>query len=170
MAYNNNRIKARLDPNKKVSLIFDGAKGVDLPFVFPPPSHVKNATHFTIHPFGVIDNGTGCRQLYLHHGQFGHGPNLVISILHQHLYRTYSNMPLIPSQLYLQMDNCWRENKNLYVLGYLGLLLHYSLFEKIKVSLLPPGHTHANIDQMFSTFIIGLLSTCNTKTLQEFVT
>lgn len=50
------------------------------------------------------------------------------------------------------MDNCGRENKNQYVLGYCGFLAQCGVFESIELSFLPVGHTHEDIDQMFSCF------------------
>lgn len=50
------------------------------------------------------------------------------------------------------MDNCWREDKNKFVLGFICLLVERKIFEKIKVSFSVVGHTHENIDQMFSCF------------------
>jgi hypothetical protein len=51
----------------------------------------------------------------------------------------------------LQMDNCGRENKNHAVLGLLGILVELRLFERIYLNFLPVGHTHALVDQRFST-------------------
>ena len=59
---------------------------------------------------------------------------------------------LLPPILYIQMDNCARENKNQYVLGVLGYLLHLKIFEHVYISFLPVGHTHEDVDQMFSCF------------------
>ena len=37
----------------------------------------------------------------------------------------------LPGVLYLQMDNCWRENKNIYVLGMCALLVQTKIFRKV---------------------------------------
>ena len=37
----------------------------------------------------------------------------------------------LPPTLYLQMDNCWRENKNRYVLCFLALLVELGIFKKV---------------------------------------
>ncbi|KAL6040863.1 Transposase [Balamuthia mandrillaris] len=48
-----------------------------------------------------------------------------------------------PNQtLYLQADNCYKENKNKYLLAFLCWLVHLKMFSKIKLCFLPPGHTH----------------------------
>lgn len=48
------------------------------------------------------------------------------------------------------MDNCFRENKNRYVLGYLSYLIQSNLFDSIIINFLPIGHTHNDADQLFS--------------------
>jgi hypothetical protein len=50
------------------------------------------------------------------------------------------------------MDNCARENKNRYVLSYCNYLIQQKVFNTIELSFLPVGHTHEDIDQMFSRF------------------
>ena len=54
------------------------------------------------------------------------------------------------------MDNCARENKNQFVLGYLCYLIKCKVFKKIELSFLPVGHTHEDVDQMFSRFSVYL--------------
>ena len=51
-----------------------------------------------------------------------------------------------------QMDNCARENKNRHVFGYCTYLIQCLVFDTIEMSFLPVGHTHEDIDQMFSRF------------------
>ena len=50
------------------------------------------------------------------------------------------------------MDNCGRENKNQYVLSYCNYLIQQKVFNTIELSFLQVGHTHEDIDQMFSRF------------------
>jgi len=49
-----------------------------------------------------------------------------------------------------QMDNCWRENKNHFVFGFLSWLVSRQLFAEVKVGFLMVGHTHHDNDQFFS--------------------
>ena len=37
----------------------------------------------------------------------------------------------LPPILYIQMDNCWRENKNQYVLGFCALLVKLKIVIKV---------------------------------------
>ena len=59
--------------------------------------------------------------------------------------RTY-----LPPKLQLQLDNTAKDNKNHFLLGYCALLLSEGLFEEVEVFFLPVGHTHNEVDQMFS--------------------
>jgi len=47
------------------------------------------------------------------------------------------------------MDNCWRENKNHFVFGFLSWLVICQLVFEVKVSFLMVGHTHHDNDQFF---------------------
>ena len=51
-------------------------------------------------------------------------------------------LPTSVTTLYLWADNCSRENKNRFVLAFCYVLLHLSIFSKIKLCFLPKGHTH----------------------------
>jgi len=52
--------------------------------------------------------------------------------------------------LYVQLDNTSRENKNKYTMAYFNMLVQKKIFKKIKIGFLLVGHTHDQIDQMFS--------------------
>jgi hypothetical protein len=77
------------------------------------------------------------------------GANATIEVIQRTLRHLESQGPL-PEVLYLQMDNCWRENKNRYLFGYLALLVFRRIFRTVFIHFLPKGHTHEDIDQMFS--------------------
>ena len=58
----------------------------------------------------------------------------------------------LPENLLLQLDNCGSENKNRYLFAYLSLLVARGTFKMIQVGFLMVGHTHEDIDAMFSKF------------------
>lgn len=58
----------------------------------------------------------------------------------------------LPKKLMIQMDNTSRENKNNTVLRFAGYLVERQLFESVVISFLPVGHTHCDVDQLFSCF------------------
>jgi hypothetical protein len=50
------------------------------------------------------------------------------------------------------MDNCVGENKNRTVIAFCGMLVQKNIYQSVTLSFLIPGHTHEDIDQMFSTW------------------
>ncbi len=58
----------------------------------------------------------------------------------------------LPENLLLQLDNCGSENKNHYLFAFLSLLVARGAFKMIQVGFLMVGHTHEDIDAMFSKF------------------
>ncbi|XP_060551751.1 uncharacterized protein LOC132713258 [Ruditapes philippinarum] len=65
-------------------------------------------------------------------------------------------LEFIPDILYLQMDNCYGQNKNKYTLGFLARLIEEKIFKKVKLSFLLVGHTHEDVDQVFSRFSVWI--------------
>ena len=58
----------------------------------------------------------------------------------------------LPRTLLLQLDNCGSENKNRYVFAYLSLLVARGVFDMVQLGFLMVGHTHEDIDALFSRF------------------
>eukprot|EP00854_Cymbomonas_tetramitiformis_P030110 gene30110-biopygen31374 len=61
----------------------------------------------------------------------------------------------MPEVLYVQLDNV-NTNKSKLMLAYAAWLVHTDVFRKVKLNFLLVGHTHENIDQMFSRFSVRL--------------
>jgi hypothetical protein len=61
-----------------------------------------------------------------------------------------------PRKLYLQLDNTARQNKSKYLFSYLGWLVQTCQATEVIVSFLPVGHTHEDIDQLFSRLSVYL--------------
>ena len=102
-------------------------------------------THLTgtiVHDFGAIG--------YLDLLQWSHDSNLSITVLLEALETRLKERQMFPKKLYLQLDNCGRENKNQYVLAFLALLVEEEVFEEIELGFLMKGHTHEDIDQLLS--------------------
>ena len=76
------------------------------------------------------------------------------SIMLEQSLRTEEGRPF-PKVLYLQLDNV-NTNKSKALFAYLSNLVHMRVFEKVKVNFLMVGHTHENIDQLFSRFSVRL--------------
>ena len=107
---------------------------------------VKVKTHLT----GVIVHGLQDSWGFFDCDQFPHASNLTINVL----INVLSMYDSLPPVLYLQLDNCYRENKNKYVIAFCCLLVELGIFKKIKIGFLMVGHTHEDVDQLFSRFSV----------------
>uniref|UniRef100_A0A8W8JJX8 DUF7869 domain-containing protein n=1 Tax=Magallana gigas TaxID=29159 RepID=A0A8W8JJX8_MAGGI len=93
-------------------------------------------------------------------------PDRYISLIIDGMDQSKTNIPhfkgrpskgkSLPPVLYLQADNCFRENKNKFVLSFLELLVRRRIFYEVQLSFLHVGHTHEDIDQMFSVIADNL--------------
>ena len=63
--------------------------------------------------------------------QFPHDSNLTINSLLRVLVDVFSAGNSLPRVLYLQLDNCFRENKNKYLFSFCSLLVQKELFQKV---------------------------------------
>ena len=72
---------------------------------------------------GAIVHGRNV-YFYRHLDVFPRGANVTIEVLHRLFEDTYERYGGLPKRLYLQMDNCWRENKNRFVMAYLSDLVY----------------------------------------------
>ena len=83
-----------------------------------------------------------------------HGANLTIDCLVNSLDRVLrfirSGNGDTPAHLWIQADNAGGENKNIHVLKFLGLLVDLGVFRSTVASFLQVGHTHEDIDGLFS--------------------
>lgn len=81
---------------------------------------------------------------------FETGANHIIESIHRTLGIRKGHLGKLPNTLFIQADNCTRENKNRYFLGYLEMLVMKGVFVEVQLSSLEVGHTHTDIDQSFS--------------------
>jgi len=87
----------------------------------------------------------------------------------------YKDQPF-PEVLYLQADNA-KDNKNFVMAGFCELLRNTGVFRKVKLSFLPVGHTHEDVDSSFGALSRMLRNynaftdksvSSNAYTLQDF--
>ena len=62
---------------------------------------------------------------------------------------TVPTVPL-PKNLYLQLDNSAKDNKNRFLMAFCSLLTAKEIFKEVQVAFLVVGHTHEDIDAYFS--------------------
>ena len=85
-----------------------------------------------------------------------HNPNLIIDALQKTLkFVKRRDGGVLPDTLYVQFDNCFRENKNAYMSAFLAMLIGRRVFKRIYMSFLPVGHTHDIVDQVNSRLSVA---------------
>jgi len=109
--------------------------------------------HFTL----AVVHGMGTR-CYITRDNIASDPNLTVECLQRTLmWAEGQRGGSLPGRLYIQVDNCWRENKNSVVLNWLSSLVERGLFpDGIYLSFLPVGHTHNEVDQVASRISIAV--------------
>ena len=103
------------------------------------------------HYFGVINHGISTRIFMLDDELKKDGNvsgTILIKVLTDEFERRKQNNIPWAKVLYLQMDN-GSDNKNSVIFGLGELMVRIGLFEKVKYSFLPVGHTHEDIDAAF---------------------
>ena len=153
-AYYDNRTDACKDKEKFLSLIVDGAdqSSFGLPHFYrktKDTSGIKIPTKL----YGVIAHGRGSYAFTVPPNA-PTGVNLTVEIVHRVFQHVLEMEGRLPKTLTLQLDNTTGQNKNNYLLAFLALLVGWKVFENVYVNFLPVGHTHEDIDQMFSRFAI----------------
>ena len=145
--------QAILFPAEYMSVIIDGAdqKKNALPHSYREPKEASNLWKQPVHNMGAISHG---RQAFcfLCNDSMQLGSNATIEVLWRVLLITLKQEGCLPPHLYLQLDNTARQCKSQYVKGFAATLVACGVFKKITITYLPVGHTHEDIDQMFSVF------------------
>ncbi len=150
--YKSKRDKAIADPSSAWSLIIDGADqtAFGLPH-FSSTTKAERGHAIKVKLVGMLEHACENRlRLLTMTEEHQTGANHIVESLHRFLMdrSLYSQ---VPPTLYLQFDNCTRENKNRFFLSYVECLVRWRVFKQVEVSFLPVGHTHEDIDQAFST-------------------
>ena len=133
-----------------LSIIIDGMDQdkSNVPRSSTNAKEIKAIEPYAFSVVGVIVHGFEIRS-YLVKPTWKHDTNLTIHLLMKTILRVIEAKKKLPPNLYLQMDNCWRENKNQYMMTFLALLIKLKVFVKIKLNFDLVGHTHEDVDQMF---------------------
>ena len=94
---------------------------------------------------GAIIHGHGSEG-FLDFLQYSHDPNLTINVLLRILVGRFRAVTSLPDKLFVQLDNCGRENKNQFVLAFLALLVQEGIFKEV--------YNTINNAFMYITFIL----------------
>ncbi|XP_061162249.1 uncharacterized protein LOC133171502 [Saccostrea echinata] len=133
-------------------------KKTNIPILFSKSRNSKqiaNLQQVRTHLLGLLVNTeiqvSGARKVgygYFDLLQYPHDSNLNLTVLLQTLLDYKGSMG---REFHLQTDSA-SDNKNKIVLGFLGIMVHLGIFEECYLHMLPVGHTHEDIDAMFSNF------------------
>ena len=123
-----------------------------------------------VHCVGSIITGVGSF-LEFSYANISNDANLLIDTLHRNIrrvqdHRHRNNLPL-PSVLHVQLDNC-NTNKSKALMAYACHLVKTKVFRRVEVNFMLVGHTHENIDQLFSRFSVKL-RTVKAFTLEDMM-
>ena len=66
---------------------------------------------------------------------------MIVSMIYRLLQDVKKDMGKIPPVLHISMDNCYRENKNRFVLSFLAALVQHNILSEVNVTFLLVGHT-----------------------------
>lgn len=160
--YYQNRIGAQLQKEYFLSIIMDAMDQAktELPVVMRRTS--SNKAFLKQKLMGAIAHGHG-KYLYVSHSPVITGADFTLECLWRTLLKLESsylnNNWTWPPVLNLQFDNC-RDNKNKCVVAFCSLLVESEIFREVNFNFLMVGHTHEDIDQMFSTISRRFLRLC----------
>ena len=147
------RKKCAARPERYLGMVIDGMdqQKTNLPHWPRAPSGLKPECQIQVHVVGCLIFSKPTKlHVFLNYPNLHNDSNLIITIIQTVINEFEGSLPPV---LYLQLDNTARENKNNLLMTYLNYLVAKRVFKKIKVGFLLVGHTHDNIDQMFSHFL-----------------
>ncbi|XP_062597809.1 uncharacterized protein LOC134259225 isoform X2 [Saccostrea cucullata] len=149
--------KALDQPDKYLSMIIDNMDQAKTTLPRFPTYHKGDATLTRIHHHvtGVLAHGQKAASVFTWTDKFACDSNITINCLLKVLEDVSTNKSLPPT-LYLQADNSAKDNKNYILMGLLANLVRRGIFKKVKLSFLMVGHTHEDVDQMFSRLSVHL--------------
>jgi hypothetical protein len=139
--YWKHRRKARHDPQRYCSIIIDGIDQAKttVPFFTITSSEMSRRAAYCVkmHVIGALcHGGQPFCQVFFGDPRHETGSNTTLEVLMKILLNL-SEQQTLPEVLYLQGDNCWRENKNQQVLAFYAMLVESGLFRKV-ISLFVP--------------------------------
>jgi hypothetical protein len=140
-----------------MSMIVDAADQSDyaLPYFYNATHSSQKCFRVPTHLMGVLVHGEAVHA-YTYYENFKQGNNVTIEAIHEALAAKLAKDGGLADTLYLQLDNTSKQCKGRYMIGFLGFLILLGLFKHIVLSFLPVGHTHEDVDQMFSRLSVYL--------------
>ena len=108
-----------------MSIIIDGMSTVLFPMQIPIPKGTSRVERMKLHVHGIINHGQHSKTYFGCLNHWGHGSNYIATLIIQYIHQLIQSLPLdqFPHTLYLQVDNCWKENKNKTIFAIAGMLI-----------------------------------------------
>ena len=108
-------------------------------FIFFQMCDTKNLlqTHVT----GVMLHGIRTF-MFIDNHEWPHDSNWTMNCLLYALTKEFQTPQKLPPTIYIQLDNCGRENKNKYFLAMMMILVKKGIMKEVLMSFLMVGHTH----------------------------
>ncbi|KAI8496713.1 ATP binding [Branchiostoma belcheri] len=147
--------KARNQPENYLSIIIDSMdqNKTSVPHFATQTKLQASLKPLRVHLTGALAHGQERAFIYAWTEKFRMDTNITVNVLIcvlLELAKDYNGH--LPNTLYLQLDNSAKECKNKYIIAFAAWLVHLHIFRKVKLGYLMPGHTHEDVDQMFSRF------------------
>jgi len=126
------------------------------PFVFlytakNPVEWTDISREKTIQACGIINYSVKENSALLYPaGVWSKNVNPVVSSIMITLNNLFENHELCPKHIYIQMDGCSGENKNMDTLIFWYVMVSLHIFASIALCFLPVGHTYEQVDAFFS--------------------
>ncbi|PRP72969.1 hypothetical protein PROFUN_16955, partial [Planoprotostelium fungivorum] len=123
MLYLERSLESQSNPNKSWTIILDCAQSQP---IVHRVSTCKTLLALKEHLpecgiAGLINHAFGTRELHFLDQNIPHDSSMIISLLWGHLLRTFKQHPNCFSDLLnVQLDNCWKDNKNQYMFAFLS--------------------------------------------------
>jgi len=159
-------LKSARDPEFLLIKV-DHANGIRVPHQRSHPKSMNTIVRPRVSVFGLLDHRSDLRLLMPYLQIFPHDANLTISLIFAHLLNVARSGSL-PAELHTQGDNCAKENKNMTLFAFYAVLVGRRIFERIYSESLPAGHTHTDIDLLFSP-IPDALDSMDVGSYQDFI-
>ena len=156
------------EPVNFISMSIDGTD--QFPDGFPhffEKTKRDDSLRLKLHVVCVIVHGSA-PYIYLGWENILGDSNLISEVITRTLRHEEAKRGGLPPTFVLQMDNCWRENKNTYVEKLLEWYVERGVLLRIFASFLPVGHTHFDADQLASR-IAEVMKHRDVKSVEELM-
>jgi hypothetical protein len=134
--YTDHKREALDHPERVISLVVDGMdqKKTSVPHRSVESHATSACDRMDVPIIGVISHGHKPGSLaYYTHGEFSKDSSLTAQVVLSAIKRVRDALPagMDPRKLYLQMDNCARENKNRTIMTLMELLIRHGMFDEV---------------------------------------